>query len=78
MSQEAKPTRTYTKGNLQVLWFPERCIHSEDCWNSLPKVFDPSQRPWVKLENGTDEEIIKVCENCPSNALVAKVTPCNP
>ncbi|MBD0403797.1 (4Fe-4S)-binding protein [Flammeovirga sp. EKP202] len=64
--------KTYTKGNVSVLWEPEKCIHSEKCFKSLPRVFNPKRKPWVDLEQSTDEKIIEAVRNCPSQALSLK------
>ncbi|WP_044201408.1 (4Fe-4S)-binding protein [Flammeovirga sp. OC4] len=64
--------KTYTKGVISVLWEPEKCIHSEKCFKSLPRVFNPKRKPWIDLEQSTDEKIIETVRNCPSQALSLK------
>jgi uncharacterized Fe-S cluster protein YjdI len=62
-------TRTYTNGEVTVVWKPEVCIHSAICFRGLPKVFDPRKRPWVTPERATTDEIIAQVKKCPSRAL---------
>jgi len=35
----------------------------------LPEVYNPQERPWVKLENATTDRIVAQVEKCPSGAL---------
>jgi uncharacterized Fe-S cluster protein YjdI len=59
----------YTKGNLTVIWKPEQCIHSTLCWKNLGRVFNPRERPWIKLDGASAEAIIQQVKKCPSGAL---------
>lgn len=64
--------KEYSNGEVTVVWKPESCIHSTICWKKatgLPDVFQPSTKPWIKLEGGTTEEIMKQVDKCPSGAL---------
>ncbi len=61
--------KTYTNGEVSILWKKELCQHSAICFRGMPEVFDPRKRPWIMPEAGSTEAIIKqVCE-CPSGAL---------
>ena len=62
-------TIKYTNGEVTVLWKPDTCIHSRICWTELKEVFDPTQRPWVKMDGATTERIIEQVRKCPSGAL---------
>ena len=62
-------TKHYTNGDVTVVWQPHMCIHSAICFNGLPGVFNPRQRPWVTAEGGTTDEIIAQVNKCPSGAL---------
>ena len=62
-------TRTYTNGEVTVVWKPNVCIHSAICFRGLPKVFDPRKRPWVIPEGGTTDEIVAQVKKCPSGTL---------
>ena len=61
--------KQYTNGEITVIWKPDLCIHSTNCWRGLNAVFDPKKRPWINLEAATSEAIIAQVEQCPSGAL---------
>ena len=62
-------THKYTNDEVTVVWKPNACIHSTFCWTQLGEVFNPRQRPWIKLEGSTTEKIIEQVRKCPSGAL---------
>jgi len=62
-------TKTYTNGELTILWTPAKCIHAGICAQTLPKVYKPKEKPWITAENGTTAELINQIDNCPSGAL---------
>ena len=45
------------------------CAHVEYCVTELPGVFDRSRRPWIDPDGASVEEIIALCDKCPSGAL---------
>ena len=59
----------YHNGEITVLWQPTACIHAGVCVKTLPQVYNPKQRPWIKLENASTEELIIQVGKCPSGAL---------
>lgn len=64
--------KEYSNGEITVVWKPESCIHSTICWKKatgLPDVFQPAEKPWIKLEGGISAEIIAQVNKCPSGAL---------
>jgi uncharacterized Fe-S cluster protein YjdI len=61
--------KSYTKDELTVIWNPNACIHSENCWRGLIQVFHPKKRPWINLDGAKSEEIIAQINKCPSGAL---------
>ena len=65
-------TKHYTNGDITVVWQPHVCIHSAICFRGLPAVFDPRERPWVRMEGASTEEIIAQIGKCPSGALSVK------
>ena len=65
-------TKEYSNGEVTVVWTPDKCIHSGICVKTLPKVYNTSERPWVKPENATSEELVVQCAMCPSGALSIK------
>ena len=62
-------TKRYSNGEITVVWQPAKCIHSAVCARGLPKVFDPSRRPWIELVSATSEQIVAQVGRCPSGAL---------
>ncbi|HMV07531.1 MAG TPA: (4Fe-4S)-binding protein [Cyclobacteriaceae bacterium] len=65
-------TKTYSNGEVTIVWQPARCIHSGICFRGLSEVFDPRKRPWITPENSTSEKIIAQVNKCPSGALSIK------
>lgn len=61
--------KTYTNGEITVVWKPSLCTHSRRCWTGLPEVFDPRKRPWINAEGAGTEEIEAQVQKCPSGAL---------
>lgn len=59
----------YTNEEVTVVWKPKVCIHSTLCWKGLIEVFNPRERPWVKIEGAATERIIEQVRQCPSGAL---------
>ena len=62
----------YTNGDVTIIWKPEICQHSGICIKTLPKVYRPAEKPWIKAENATSEELIDQGAKCPSTALSIK------
>ncbi len=66
-------THEYNAGEITILWKPKTCIHAAVCVKMLPKVYNPKDRPWIKAENATAEELKNQIEHCPSGALTYKL-----
>lgn len=64
-----EPRKTYSSGDLTVVWQPSLCIHSEKCFHGLPAVFDPNRRPWIRVEAASVDAIVAQVAKCPSGAL---------
>jgi uncharacterized Fe-S cluster protein YjdI len=62
-------TKKYTNGEVTIVWKPELCIHSGNCFRGLNEVFDPQKRPWVTPDGTTSDRIIEQIKKCPSGAL---------
>lgn len=65
--------KEYSNGELTIIWQPTKCIHSTLCFRGLPQVFNPQQRPWVKIDAATTERLIEQVNTCPSGALSYKM-----
>lgn len=59
----------YKNENITIHWDQSKCIHAGVCVRSLPNVYNPKKRPWVKIENASTEELKAQINNCPSGAL---------
>jgi len=64
--------KKYTNDEITVIWKPDICIHSGNCVRGLGNVFNPKDRPWIKMYSATTDEIIQAVNNCPSGALTYK------
>ena len=65
-------TKKYTNGEVTIVWKPEMCAHSRVCCSKntgLPEVFNPAEKPWIKPEAATTEQLIEQIKKCPSGAL---------
>lgn len=61
--------KKYTNNEVTIVWKPSICIHSFVCINTLPKVYNPDDRPWIKIENASTEALVNQIKKCPSGAL---------
>ncbi len=68
------PVKEYTNGEITILWEPGKCTHAGICVRTLPAVYHPKEKPWIKMENATSEELINQVNQCPSGALSIKTT----
>lgn len=59
----------YSNGEVTIIWQPHLCQHSGICVKLLPQVYNPQERPWVKPDNATTEQLIAQIKQCPSGAL---------
>lgn len=64
--------KEYSNGDITIVWQPEKCTHSGVCVRTLPKVYNPKDRPWIKMENASSEELKAQVALCPSGALSIK------
>ncbi|MEQ6118367.1 (4Fe-4S)-binding protein [Reichenbachiella sp. MALMAid0571] len=62
-------TKEYTNGEVTIVWQSGKCIHSGMCVKNNPAVFHPREKPWIKPEASTSEEIMSAIDKCPSGAL---------
>ena len=64
--------KEYSNGEITIVWQPKLCIHSGVCVKTLPQVYNPQERPWIKPENATTRELLDQVAKCPSGALSIK------
>jgi len=65
----SRETLKYTNDEVTVVWKPKVCIHSTICWKGLIEVFNPREKPWIKMDGATTDKIIEQVRQCPSGAL---------
>lgn len=64
--------KEYSNDEITVVWKPATCIHSAVCWRQatgLPEVFNPGEKPWIKIEGASSAAIMAQVQQCPSGAL---------
>ena len=59
----------YSNNEITIIWKPDLCQHSGVCVKTLPSVYQPRERPWIKPEHASTEELINQIKQCPSGAL---------
>ena len=69
MENKKELKKTYSNEEITVVWQPGMCIHSKKCWKGLLEVFDPREKPWIKLDGAANEQIKYQIDQCPSKAL---------
>lgn len=63
-------TKEYTANNdITILWTASKCTHAAICVKTLPKVYNPKVKPWIKPEMAGVEELKNQIDKCPSGAL---------
>ena len=62
-------TKKYSNYDITIVWKPNVCVHSALCWKQLVTVFNPAEKPWIKMEGANTERIIEQVNKCPSGAL---------
>lgn len=63
----------YTNGEVTIIWKPEICQHAGICVRTLPLVYHPTERPWIKPENAPTDQLICQIDKCPSGALTYRM-----
>lgn len=70
--EEHDKIKTYTNGEITVVWQASKCLHSGNCVRHLSAVFKPKELPWVQMDNASSDEIRNAVSKCPSGALTIK------
>ena len=61
--------KQYKNDEITIHWDQSKCIHAGACVRTLPKVYNPKERPWIKIENASSEELKAQIDKCPSGVL---------
>ena len=61
--------KTYTNGELTIIWKADKCTHSGICVRTLPNVYKPKEKPWITAQNASAQELMSQIKQCPSGAL---------
>jgi CDGSH-type Zn-finger protein/uncharacterized Fe-S cluster protein YjdI len=54
---------------ITVTWSKARCIHTAACVAGLPRVFQPGEKPWIRLDKAGADAVAEVVCRCPTGAL---------
>lgn len=66
---EKEIQKEYSNDDITIVWKPKLCHHSGVCVRTLPKVYKPSEKPWITIENATTDELKAQIDKCPTQAL---------
>jgi uncharacterized Fe-S cluster protein YjdI len=69
MNANNEITKEYTNGKITIMWKQKKCIHAAVCVKQLPEVYNPKEKPWIKINNASTEALKSQIEACPSGAL---------
>lgn len=61
--------KEYSNGELTIGWEPEKCQHAGVCVKTLPKVYNPKDKPWINPDQAETEQLVRQIDACPSKAL---------
>lgn len=61
--------RDYPTEGITVHWGAEVCQHSGICAATLPRVFRPQERPWIRADHADADTLAQAIDRCPSGAL---------
>jgi len=66
-----KPDRLDVYAGNDITIYDNRgvCSHRGYCTDELPSVFKGGKEPWIDPNGASIEDIIRICEKCPSGAL---------
>lgn len=63
------PQKDYSADGIVIHWDSDLCIHSANCLNALPVVFDVNARPWIQPGDSSADELAAAVDLCPSRGL---------
>ena len=72
-TEEKNNSKEYSNGEMTIVWQPNLCTHAAECVKALPQVYNPKEKPWIKIENASSQELQNQIKKCPSGALSFKL-----
>ena len=73
MKSDKVIVKEYSNEDITIIWKPKTCIHAAECVKRLPKVYNPKEKPWIKIENASIDELMSQIDACPSGALTYRL-----
>lgn len=67
-----KSVFTYPGDKIDVTWDGRLCIHMAECGRAEGELFVTGRKPWCVPDNSSIDEVIDICQRCPSGALTVK------
>ncbi|HSO07911.1 MAG TPA: CDGSH iron-sulfur domain-containing protein [Pelomicrobium sp.] len=64
------PVYRYSGKAVDVTWDERLCIHMAECGRAKGELFVGGRQPWCQPDLTTLEDVVDVCQRCPSGALV--------
>ena len=64
-----KEIQSYENAEIKVGYDPNVCAHAGECVKGLPQVFNPEERPWIKVDAADAKSIAATIHKCPTGAL---------
>ncbi len=61
--------KTYTNDEITIHWKPKKCQHAGVCVKMLPEVYNPNEKPWIKIKNASTKDLKEQISKCPTGAL---------
>jgi uncharacterized Fe-S cluster protein YjdI len=65
--------QSYETDEIVVTYAPAVCRHTGVCVRTLPVVFDPKLKRWVRPENASAEAVAAAVAKCPTGALQSRL-----
>ncbi|MDR1809208.1 MAG: (4Fe-4S)-binding protein [Prevotella sp.] len=66
--------KEYSNGEITIIWQPALCRHAGICVKMLPQVYNPQEKPWIKIGNASTQQLMEQVDCCPSGALSYKLS----
>ena len=61
--------RSYVGEKVTISFDSDVCQHSGNCVKGLAAVFDTANKPWIKPDGASPDDVIAQVARCPSGAL---------